>query len=236
MKKILSVILFAAVTAGVGHTATVNWGSTKSEDSFIQDSTGAALSLNSFVRIGFFNLTDPQISALALPTSQNIAALDAAFVEWDSSRIGVGSGNAAGAFEKPSSRLLNTFTSGPGVQLFMWFLRSTSNGSSSLSISTGFEQAIVYRNKTTDADWAVPASDLAFPVLPDTSDIGAPGGGLRTGSVVLAGSFVPISAGGASFNGAPSSAIQLQAVPEPTSAFLVAVGAAGLMMRRRRQS
>ncbi len=236
MKKILCVSLVATLTLGVAHSATINWGSTKFEDSFIQDSAGAALRLNSFVRIGFFNLTDLQITALATPTSGNIATLDANFVEWDSSRIGVGSGNAPGAFEKSASRLLNTFAPGAGSQLFMWFLKSTSDGSSPLSISTGFEQAIVYRNKTIDADWAVPASDLAFPVGPDTSDIGAPGGALRSGAVVLAGSFVPVSAGGASFNGVPSSAVQLQAVPEPTSVFLIAAGAAGLMMRRRRQS
>lgn len=237
MNKFLCIIALTCLSAGVGNSATVNWGATKNEDSFIQDSTGAALELNSFVRIGFFNLSDSAIQALALPTAANIAALDAAFVEWDSSRIGVGSGNAPGAFEKASSKLLTSFAPGAGVQLYMWFLKSTSNTTPALSLSTAFEQAIIYRNKNSDPDWSVPASDLAFPVNPDTSDIGAVGGSLRSGSVLLAGSFIPTSTLGTAFNaGNPSSAIQLQAVPEPTSAFLIAVGAAGLMMRRRRQS
>lgn len=42
---------------------------------------------------------------------------------------------------------------------------------------------------------------------------------------------------GSTASNAPNvSRATLQAVPEPTSAFLIAVGAAGLMMRRRRQS
>ncbi len=236
MKKLLNLILIT-ISATVAHSATVNWGVTGVGDSFIVDSTGAALAANSLVRIGFFSLTDSQILALAEPTPANISALNSSFVEWDSSRIGAGNGGAPGVFDKASSRLLSTFAPGGGVQLYMWFLKSTNNSSNALSISSGVQQAIVYRNKLNDPDWAVPTSDLAFPTNADTSDIGAPGGGLRSGSVVLAGNFLPNSSPGATFNGGPSSAIQLAAsVPEPTSAFLVAVGAAGLMMRRRRQS
>ena len=233
MKKVFALIL-TTISATVAHSATVNWGVTGVGDSFIVDSTGAALATNSLVRIGFFNLTDSQIIALAAPTPGNLSALDAAFVEWDSARIGAGNGGTPGVFDKSSSRLLNTFAPGAGAQLYMWFLKSTNNSSNALSISSGVEQAIVYRNKLNDSDWSVPTSDIAFPANADTSDIGAPGGALRSGSVVLAGNFLSSSSPGATYNGGPSSAVQL--VPEPTSAFLIAVGAAGLMMRRRRQS
>ena len=121
------------------------------------------------------------------------------------------------------------------AQIYFWLLKSTTDTTASSSLSTAFEQAIIYRSKTTDTEWSFPSDITPAPSI-DTSDFRGAGGALSSGSVVLAGSYVSSSAVGTASNGQASSAIKLLSVPEPATASLGLFGLAALCGFRRRRA
>ncbi len=236
MKKLIPIFIGALTV--VASASTVNWGVDNDFNMVLHDAQGALLRTGSLIRIGTFSLTDIQIMSMAEPTPSNISALDAAFTPFGTQTFRIGQGGFdAGAVAAVSSQTFGASNPLLNAQVYIWALKSTTDTSVQLSLSSAFQQAIFYRNKGIDADWQFPG-DISPASTIDAGDLrNGAGTGLASGGVILAGSFVSNSVAGAAYNGGPTSAIQLaQAVPEPTSAFLIAVGAAGLMMRRRRQS
>ncbi len=237
MKKIIPLLIGISSLPLTASASTVNWGVDNDFNMVLHDAQGALLRIGSYLRIGTFSLTDPQIQALAEPTPANIASLDAAFTPFGSqvARIG-GDFTSGGGVSVVSSQTFGVSNPLIGAQIYIWAFKSTNDTTPALSLSSAFQQAIFYRNKGIDADWQFPSDLQAAPTI-DAGDLRSGAGTLASGGVILAGSFVPSSTPGALYNEQATSAIQLAAaVPEPTSVFLIAAGAAGLMMRRRRQS
>ena len=228
MKNIITLIL-AVVTLGGAHAATVNWGADANFDLVLHDSSGALLSDNSLVRIGFFSLSDAAIQGLASPTPANLATLGASFTVFDSAQVGDGFGNDPGAFTKNSIVPIGGLAN---QQIYYWVLNGT-------SVATSNQQAIFYRNKVTDLDWAFPANDISATTV-DAGDLRGLGGTISSGSVVLAGSYLTNSIPGAIYNGGPTSAIQLQGlaapVPEPSAFVFGLLAGVGALCRRHRRA
>ena len=237
MNRIIPLLIGISALSLTASASTVSWGVDNDFNMVLHDAQGALLRIGSYLRIGTFSLSDIQIQALAEPTPSNIASLDAAFTPFGSTvaRIG-GDFTDGGGVSAVSSQTLGSSNALIGAQIYIWAFKSTNDTSAALSLSTAFQQAIFYRNKAVDADWQFPGDLSPAPTI-DAGDLRTAGGALASGGVILAGSFVPNSVAGAAYNTQATSAIQLvAAVPEPTSVFLIAAGAAGLMMRRRRQS
>lgn len=241
MKHLLTLFI-STVALGSAHAATVNWGADTAFDTVLQDSTGALLRVGSLAQIGFFSLTDSQIQALASPTPSNISALNAAFTPFGNARVGNGFDNTTIGVPDPGG-----FTAGSsgsqalaGNQIYYWVLKSTNDlGTPAASVSSGFEQAIFYRNKLVDSAWAFP-TDLQTPPTIDTGNLRGAGGNISAGSVVLAGSYITNSIPGAIYNGQPTSAIQLQGlaapVPEPSAFVFGLLAGVGALCRRHRRA
>ena len=89
--------------------------------------------------------------------------------------------------------------------------------------AVGTASEIAVFTNTSDINWTFPASELAFSPSPSLENV-VPG---TPGALVLAGAEVtsPLTEGGP--------AIQLTAVPEPSTALLGLLGAFGLLRRRR---
>ena len=241
MKKLS---LFAALLLSTfgSRAATVNWAA--GIDTGFADSTGAALAQNNLLRIGYFNtLNDTAVMALRIPTVANVSALNADFVEFGEARIGDVFGVAA-AFQKASTFLYSanpTFDKTGTVlaqhqQMYVWAFKATNNTSLATVLTSVTEQAIIYKPFASSANWKWPASDTLSTNI-DISEAKLPSGG-----VYLAGIYQPsnasVAAAFVSAGGAPGtySAVQLQAVPEPSTLTFwgLAVVAAGGARRRKR--
>lgn len=232
MKKLLPLLLSVITLSGV-HAASVNWAANSNLDMVLENSSSALLEAGSLVRLGYFSLSDLAIQGLV--SAGDISGLNAAFTPFGSVSVGTGFSGDPGSFTTSTTALMT-----PALlnnQIYYWALKSGDNTNIATSLATASEQAIFYRNKSNDSEWAFPG-DLAPTPTIDASDLGV--GGLASGGVVLAGSYIVNSVSGAIYNGQATSAIRLQDVvpiPEPgTLAFGVLLGCAAVATRRRRRA
>jgi hypothetical protein len=233
MKKAVLLFFFLSIFAAA-HSATVNWNALASPSGTgLVDSSGAALSSGNWLRIGFFALSDSAIIALASPTQPNLATLNGAFREFDSTTVGGSNvGFTPGIFSKASTVSLSGLDAGmPGHQIVIWALKGTLGNLSSVT-----QQAIFYEPSASNASWVFPTGDLSSTTIDINQAKGPTGGG--TG-VFLAGSYQANSAAISGILGGTSGAVQLQGVapvPEPSTfaiGALTAFAAAGMRRRRR---
>ena len=232
MKKAIFGSILAMVSVST-EAATVNWGA--GTDNGFNDSNGADLGQLNLARVGFFDVSD----ALLFSNRFDVSFLDSHFTEFASTTIGSNFG-LDGHFTASSNA--NPAATGGitasivGAQMYYWILSSTNKSSTALALSSATAQGVFYVNKLNNSSWAFP-SQTPVPgfTTTDLTDLTDAGGGvLAPGATVVIGSFNTTPGGVSDASGAPN--FQLAAVPEPTSVFLIAAGAAGLMMRRRRQS
>lgn len=237
MKKLS--IFIACLAAGISaHGATVNWSA--QTDTGFASSNGAALAQGNYIRLGYFNFNsnlasnNAQVAAFANPTLSNVATLNSNFVQFGTAQVGDAfnfdgffqAGSAFSYFANPSFDLTK--------QVYMWVIKASNNGTLGSALGSVTEQAIFYAPKTSNAEWAFPASENAFATSPDIGHAKP-----SLGGVILAGSYQASNTFLTSINGGnPTGAIQLQgvtAVPEP-STFLAGIFAlfAAAGARRRR--
>lgn len=231
MKKTLSILILASVISSQG--ATVNWGA-GTDNGFSVGNTD--LASGNWARIGYFDVSDSVLSANAF----DLSFLNSHFTEFAATQIGLdlgGPGPEHGHFSA-SSGGNPAITGGVtpsivGLQVYYWVFSSTNRTSSALALSSATAHGVFYANKNTNSGWAFPSQNpVPGSTTTDITDLTDAGGEvLAPGAAVVIGSF-----GTDSSNLSGSKNFGLAPVPEPTSAFLVAIGAAGLMMRRRRQS
>ncbi|MEK0449880.1 MAG: hypothetical protein RL088_2148 [Verrucomicrobiota bacterium] len=229
MKKILATLLIA--TAVYSNAATVNWGAATDNGFSVG---GADLAQGNWARIGYFNLSDSQIQANAF----NLSFLNSNFTEFASVQLGEGfgiDGHFSASSNANPAALAGAVPNIVGQQIYYWILSASAGnrGSVSVSLANATAQGIYYVNKTQNSAWAFPSQTPVpgFTTTDITDLTNAAGTALATGATVVVGGF-----GGETSDATASPNFTLAPVPEPTSAFLIAVGAAGLMMRRRRQS
>ena len=233
MKKSLFIAcVFAATQAA--EASTVNWGA--QVDTVLLTSNPnniTTLPAGNFIRLGFFNLTDVAIQGFH--TAGDTASLNSNFVSYDFATSSEGSG-LDGTFAKASASAANV---NANQQIYIWVLQSTNNSSVAQAIATASAEAIFYVDRTINPEWQFPAVFNGVANI-DIGDLTNASGAGATGSRLVVGNYranVNRPDLQAAFGAPRVEGIQTaQIVPEPTSAFLVAVGAAGLMMRRRRQS
>jgi hypothetical protein len=226
------VLAVALLSSGRAYSATVAWGDTI--DTGIIDSSGAALPVGNYVRIGYFGtLTNSQIQANA-QTPAGIAALNADFHQFAISTIGTNTGGTAGLFsssDSPTYASLSGFT--PSSQIYFWALEATNNSSITTALSTATQTAIAYVPFANNSNWQFPASDIAASKTIDLAELS------NANAVILAGLYK--SATSASLTpalGSPNHALQLStitAAPEPSKMLLILAGSGLVMVRRRRR-
>jgi hypothetical protein len=227
MKKTTLLLLLS--TAIYTNAATVNWGALE-DNGF--SAYGQDLAQGNWARVGFFNASDSVIQA----NVTNPLFLNSIFTEFASTQIGFGAGVdghfSIGSSANPES-LSGPVTNIVNQQIYYWVLNSTNTSNLNLALSSATAQGVFYVNKANDSDWAFPVqSPQAGVVTTDITDLtNVAGNALVPGATIVLGGF-----GGETSNVTFSPNFTLAAVPEPTSAFLIAIGAAGLMTRRRRQS
>lgn len=231
MKKILATILLGSVIAS--QAATVNWGA-GTDNGF---SVGNAdLASGNWARIGYFDVADSVLSANAF----DLGFLDSHFTQFAATQVGLDLGNPSpepghfGASSAGNPAITGGATSSiVGLQIYYWVFNSTNRGSAALALSSATAHGIFYANKIQNSGWAFPSqTPVPGSTTTDITDLtDGSGESLAPGASIVIGSF-----GGDTSNLSGSKNFGLAPVPEPTSAFLVAIGAAGLMMRRRRQS
>jgi hypothetical protein len=233
MKKlILACAIFAS--APFAEASTVNWGAQTDTVLLASNPNNTTLlATGSIIRLGYFNLTDVAIQGFH--NVGDFSSLNASFTQYDFSTSSEGSG-VDGTFAKGSSSISNV---NGNLQIYVWVLQSTNNSSVAQAVATATAQAIFYVDKTINPEWTFPAVFNGVANI-DIGDLTNATGTAASGANLVVGNFRPnvnrpdIAA---QFGAPRIEGIQVVApIPEPTSAFLIAVGAAGLMMRRRRQS
>ena len=233
MKKLT--LIAGCVFAGLAaHAATVNWSA--QVDTGFADSTNAALAQGNFIRLGYFSIPDDSVALLASPTVANVATLNASFVQFGQTTVGQSFG--LNGFFAASS--IFSYASNPTFdvthQMYVWVIKATNNTTLTNALNSVTEQAIVYEpfgaagSSVTKAQWQFPASDIAVAKTPDIGDAKLPLGG-----VYLAGSYQASNAALTTILGNPAGAVQLQAVPEPSTIVLGAVAALMVVGRRKRR-
>lgn len=235
-KKTLSAILVFAVPS-LGTAATVTWGAA-ADSGFIFDSN-SLLESGNFVRLGYFNagVTLANIQANQL----NLSYLESNFNQVDIARIGFFDGNNLNAIgHTADSFSADTRPTGlsaalGGKQLAMWVLRSTNTTSLNLALSSLTHQAIFWAQTPT---WNIPTDGEGAPLQTsiDLADLHLPNNtnSLSSTARIAVGTFPSLTTVTSVLG--TSNHMAMAIVPEPTSAFLIAIGAAGLITRRRRQS
>jgi len=233
MKKLT--LLAACVFAGIAaHGATVNWSA--QGDTGFADSTNAALAQGNFIRLGYFSIPDASVLLLASPTVANVATLNASFVQFGQTTVG----NAFGVDAFFAAGSIFSYASNPTFdvthQMYVWVIKATNNTSLANALLSVTEQAIVYEpfgpagSSPNKAKWQFPATDIATAPTPDLGDAKLPFGG-----VYLAGSYQASNAALTTIKGAATGAVQLQAVPEPSTIVLGAVAPLMVAGRRKRR-
>lgn len=226
MKTVLIFVSTSAVIVSAALGAVVDWGAGISNG--LSASNGTNLPDNSFVRVGWFDISDSEIAQ----NGTNIPFLDTHFVQFGSARIGDGLNNINGHFSASSQN--DTGSTGlnlAGRQIYLWAFLSNDNSSPAASLLTATQQGVFYVDIASDADWAFPVQEpVPQNTTIDLSDLtqSANPAALRPGAHVVIGSF---PGGTSSETGAPNFAL---AVPEPTSAGLAFIGATAILIRRRR--
>lgn len=233
MKKLILTAVILGF-AQLAESSTVNWGA--QVDTVLLSSNPnntTLLPTGSVIRLGYFSLSD--IAILAFHNAGDFNALNSNFVQYDFSTSSDGSG-LDGTFAKGS-------TSAPNIngnqQIFIWVLQSSNSSTVANAVATANAEAIFYVDKAINPEWNFPATfngvaNIDIGDLTNSSGAAAPGARLVVGDYRANVNRPDVAA---AFGAGRVEGIQVVSpIPEPTSAFLVAVGAAGLMMRRRRQS
>lgn len=220
-------LLFISSIAISANAATVNWGA-GIDNGF---SFGQDLAQGNWARIGYFNATDSVIQA----NSSNVPFLNSLFTEFASTQVGQGFG-VDGHFYTASNAnpesLSGPVTNIVNQQIYYWVLGSTNTTNLNLALSTAYAQGIFYLNKANNSSWAFPSQVPPGNITTDITNLTNPAGtALVAGATIVIGGF-----GGDVSNATTAPNFTLSQVPEPTSAFLIAIGATGLITRRRRQS
>jgi len=233
MKKLILTAALVTIST-LAQASTVNWGA--QVDTVLLSSNPnntTLLPTGSIIRLGYFNLTDVAIQGFH--NAGDFSSLNAAFTQYDFATSSEGSG-LEGTFAKGSTSAANL---NGNLQIFVWVLQSTNNSSVAQAVATATAQAIFYVDKAVNPEWNFPAVFNGVANI-DIGDLTNPTGAAATGAHLVVGNFqanVARQDVRDAFAAARVEGIQVVApIPEPTSAFLIAVGAAGLMMRRRRQS
>ena len=225
MKKIAALLLPVVLSLS-SSGAIVEWGAGISNG--LSGSAGGNLADDNFVRVGAFNISDGVIAQNA----GNIPFLFANFIEFGRARIGDNLGNINGHFASTSQG--NTGSTGlnlVGRQIYLWAFSASDNTTADSSLATAIEHGIFYVEIATDPDWAFPVEEpVPQNTTIDLSDLTQTGnaGALRPGSHVVVGNF-PVGT-----STTTSAANFGLAIPEPSSAALVSIGA--LILARRRKT
>jgi hypothetical protein len=233
MKKLtlLTLCVFADIAA---YGATINWSA--QVDTGFADSTNAALAQGNFIRLGYFSIPDASVLLLASPTVANVATLNASFVQFGQTTVG----NAFGVDGFFAAGSTFSYASNPTFdvthQMYVWVIKATNNTSLANALLSVTEQAIVYEpfgpagSSPNKAKWQFPATDITTAPTPDLGDAKP-----SLGGVYLAGSYQPSNAALTTILGTATGAVQLQAVPEPSTIVLGAVAALMVAGRRKRR-
>jgi PEP-CTERM motif len=221
-KLALTISLALTIVAGANGAA-ITWGAI--EDNGFSLANGTELPAGNLARLGFFSITDQEITAAA--ASGNFALLNSSFTEVANARIGDGVGNIPGHFAGTSSFPNTT----GGRQLMYWVLQSADNSSNAASIASILQLGIFYLPRTSNDQWGL-AVDSQTPGLNtvDISDLtpAVDSSTLRADSKILFGSF---PTGTSSATGARD--FGLAPVPEPSTFALLGLTAVGFLARRR---
>lgn len=232
MKKAIlhsALFAFAAISASA---ATVNWGS-------IQDigllssapNNTTLLPQGNFVRLGYFSISDSLIQS-----ASTVASLNSSWTSYSDALIGDGTftdGLFSAADDRDPAAVGYNLAN---LQMYIWVIQATNNTSLANALASATAQAVFYVDKAVNAEWQFPATFNGNPSI-DVGQMGTGGTALAASGHLVVGNFRSNNAGVGGVLGAGADGIQVVApVPEPTSVFLIAAGAAGLMMRRRRQS
>jgi hypothetical protein len=233
MKNLL-IATFIITTAQIAQASTVNWGA-QTDTVLLSTSLNntTTLPVGSIIRLGYFNLSDVAIQAFH--AAADLASLDANFVQYDFATSGEGVEGLAGAFVKGSASPANV---NANQQIYLWVLQASNNSSIAQAIATASGEAIFYVDRASNSEWQFPPVFNGVANI-DIGDLTNASGAAGVGAHLVVGNYranVNRPDLQAAFGAPRVEGIQVAPVPEPTSAFLVAVGAAGLMMRRRRQS
>ena len=226
MKTVLIFLSTSAIIVSASLGAIVEWGAAVTNGFSVPG--GANLPDNSFVRVGFFDITDGVIAQNA----GNTPFLDSHFVQFGSARIGDNVGDLNGHFASSSQN--NSGSTGlnlAGRQIYLWAFASADNSSAAASLLTATHQGIFYIDMAVDPDWAFPVEEpVPQNTTIDLSDLTLAGNPatLRSGAHVVVGEF---PGGTSSATGAPNFAL---VVPEPSSVALAFAGATAVLIRRRR--
>ena len=219
MKQTL-LILAGVLTATLAQSATVNWGNVN--DTGFANASGVALPAGNLVRLGYFTISDLAVQALAVPTSANIATLNASWHVIADTTIGTGTGGAAAFFTLASSPVFSG--ADLGHQIYIWALNGATTGSAT-------QQAIFYEPAASNIAWTFPGDNL--PTTTKNIDMGqakpALGGNFLAGSYQTSNASVAAAAGGGAYG-----SINLAAVPEPSTFALLGVAAMATAGSRRR--
>jgi hypothetical protein len=215
------VAVFTAVLATSAYSATIYSSALINADGGAADrvilSTSGSLLSSGYAGIGWFTtLTNGQVTAGATP--ELISGLTSSFTALGSDNFVDGNSNNLGS-AVPGSFIINVaqtnFTSSFTLYNFI------GNGAT-LAESTSF--ALFRLNQTVAPDPALPAVPLAYQF------------GMNDGTLVFgtAGTFPGYSNNDLGITSTPVSSFQLvNAIPEPSAALLGAIGALGLLRRRR---
>jgi len=244
VKSVIPILLgIWAMAFGTASAATITLvGNGASSGPIFTTSSYSNIALGTRVRVGTFNDTLLLTSAIngfnagTADYSTTLSALNANFTDLATNVGGFGAGSQVGTGISSSQVVFNTTASlainGAPTATYNVFTGSIASitWSSSIGFSknlymwTAFNNEIgIVRNAdgTGTLAWAAPSSDLSS-VTMNLS-------GINAQSEVLLGSYVDYASG--------SDLIALKAIPEPSSASLLALGVAGLVaLRARRKS
>ena len=224
--KGVAIVATALLCASTSHAAAVNLAA--DDAVYFGLASGTALPAGDAVYMGQFSITDGAISALGVNMSPaSYAALVAAFQPLDGvslAHVGDGALGDAGAITASYSGSSTAFTSKP---IYILVVNSAT--------TAGASQVGVFRG---DASWTYPSDMATGSASIDTDSaltsplIGAYAAALDAPS----NGYAYDLDSGNSFG--TIAALELQAVPEPSSYALVGMGLAGMigLIRRRRQS